>query len=428
MRRIQTALTIIIIGLAIVSGCSPSSPPNTNQGDKTKVVIWSYSDSNLQELKAREASIEKKFHIDLVIESIPQNEFVRRLQESIETGVDYPGIIEWRIEANQILSADPKKCPVIPLDEYVAKSAIYRNVPASRVAWMKYGGRVYGLPHDAHPVVFVYNKTLWDDAEVDVAKIETWDEFFTEAQKLKSKHPNTYALAYDQSGMTATMLMIWQQTGTRILDENGGPTLTSPEFTEFVGWWVDKINTGVMRIWDWENFSQQLADGELAAFVAPDWWVSQVNQATAAGEYQFRVRDLPQYKTGGPRTSTWGGSFMAITKLPKNQDQLYQVIEYMLYDPSSMIARYRDTGLIPPLSTVWNDPVFGQPDSRFGGQKLTELQTELATEMPIINVGDIFWDVMFSDFGSRFGEIVAGAVSVETALQDAQAAAESRLE
>lgn len=390
--------------------------------------MWSFSESYIQEWKDREASIENKFHIDLAIESIPQNEFVQKLQESIETGVDYPDIIEWRIEQNQILSADPTKCPVIPLDEYAAKSAVYQNVPASSVAWMKYGGRVYGLPHDAYPVVLVYNKTLWDDAGVDVAKIETWDEFFTEAQKLKSKYPNTYALAYDQSGMTATMLMIWQQTGAQILDEDGRPTLTSPEFTDFVGWWVDKINTGVMRIWDWGNFSQQLADGELAAFVAPDWWVSQVNRATAAGEYQFRARDLPQYKTGGPRTSTWGGTFMAITRLAKNQDQLYQVIEYMLYDPSSVIARYRDAGLIPPLSTVWSDPVFKQEDPRFDGQKLAELQTELAAEMPIINVGDIFWDVMFYDFGSRFGEIVAGAVSVEAALQDAQAAAESRLE
>ena len=118
---------------------------------------------------------------------------------------------------------------------------------------------------------------------------------------------------------------------------------------------------------------------------------------------------------------------MAITKLAKNQDNLYKIIEYMQYDEASLISRYVDAMMVPPFSTVWSNEAFKQPDPRFGGQKLGELQTELAAEMPAVNAGDIFWDAVSTDFNAKFTEIIAGSLSVEEGLKQAQAAAEKRI-
>src|SRR5690554_983620 len=149
-----------------------------------KVVLWSFAANNIEEWDARKAEIDAKFGIDLVIELILENAFVETLQATMMAGSGYPDIIEWRIESNQILDADPKKCLVIPLDKYVAESEVFPRVPEGRVAWTTYGGHVYGLPHDVHPVVLLYNDTIWKSIGVDVAKIKTWDEFFEAAQKL----------------------------------------------------------------------------------------------------------------------------------------------------------------------------------------------------------------------------------------------------
>ena len=44
-----------------------------------------------------------------MIENVPETAFVETLQATMMAGIDYPDIIEWRIEQNQILDADPKK-------------------------------------------------------------------------------------------------------------------------------------------------------------------------------------------------------------------------------------------------------------------------------------------------------------------------------
>ena len=97
---------------------------------------------------------------------------------------------------------------------------------------------------------------------MDVAKIKTWDEFFEAAKKLTAKKkadgsPMHYALPYDGGGLGATMWMIWNQTGAQVLDKNGKPIFTNKEFADFVKWWVDKINTGMMCTWDWGNFGRR---------------------------------------------------------------------------------------------------------------------------------------------------------------------------
>ncbi len=417
-RKLAVVLLTLVLAVAFFA--------NTALLAKQKVVFWSFAANNIVEWEARKAEIEKKFGITLVIENVPETAFVETLQATLMAGTDYPDIIEWRIEQNQILDADPKKSLVIPLDKYVKKSKVFEKVPKGRVAWTTYGGHVYGLPHDVHPVVLVYNDTIWKSVGVDVAKIKTWDEFFEAAKKLYAEK-KVYALPYDAGGLAATMWMIWQQTGIQVLDDKGRPTLDTPEMQKFVKWWIDKINSGVMCNWDWGNFGALLANGTMASYTSPDWWMSQVDAAVETGKYEFRVRDLPLYKAGGPRTSSWGGSFMAITRLAKNPDKLYQIIEYMQYAEEYLHVRYKDAQMLPPLSSVWDHEVFKQPDPRFGGQKLGLLQIELAKELPWINTGDIFWDAVSIDFNTQFTEIAAGNTTVEKGLKEAQTRALRRL-
>jgi arabinosaccharide transport system substrate-binding protein len=419
-------ITILIFILTAIFAIS-----NFALAAKPKVVFWSYAANNIEEWKKREAAIEKKFNIDLQIEQVAQAAFVQKLQATMMDGARYPDIIEWMIETNKILDANPKKCLVTPLDKYVKKSKIFKNVVPGRIAWTTYGGHVYGLPHDVHPVVLIYNDTLWKSVGVDLAKIETWDQFFDVAQKLtatkKSGKPVHYALPYDPQGLGATMWMIWQQTGAQVLNRKGRPTLNSRRFVNFVKWWKTKIDTGTMCAWDWGNFAALLQNGALASYASPDWWIGQVDAAAKEGKYQFRVRPLPYYKKGGPCTSSWGGTFMAITKLAKNRRRLYKIMEYMQYDKSAVKTRYVNTGMLPPLATVWNNRVFKKPDARFGGQKLGELQTTLAKEMPTMNTGDLFWEITYTDFNKQFTEIMSGRISLTAGLKKAQANAIRRL-
>jgi len=435
MRRLVFAAAMMLIASTALAA------------DKRKVTVWSFAPNNMEEYTARKADIEAKFGIELDLQNVAQNAFIQKLQAVMMDGKGIPDIIEWKIEDNKILNANPKKSFVIPLDPYTSKSEVFSKVVPGRTAWVTYGGHVYGLPHDVHPVVLIYNDTLWKAVGVDVAKLETWDDFFEASKKLtaekKDGKPVHYALPTQGNGLGDTMFMIWQQTGSQILNPKGEPTFTSPEYKAFVQKWLDWQKTGAFTSWDWGNFGALLANGTLASYTSPDWWVPQVNlgatgsadgAATAMGsgdkkkeevKYQFRVRDLPVYKKGGPSTASWGGSFMAIPKNVKDPATLYKIIEYMEYDQSALKVRWEKTNMLPPLAAVWDDAVFKNADARFGGQKLGELMVSSAKVMPKVNSSDIFWDAI-NDFGAQYTELAAGKIDLNKALEETQKKAEYR--
>jgi arabinosaccharide transport system substrate-binding protein len=433
MRKLVVVVAVVAVALALVG--------NIKGADKKKITLWSFAPNNVEEYKARKADVEAKFNIELDIEVVAQNAFVQKLQAVMMDGKGVPDIIEWMIENNRILNADPKKCFVMPLNKYTNSSASFKKVPAGRVAWVKYGGSIYGLPHDVHPVILIYNDTLWKSVGVDVAKIETWDEFFEASKKLtaekkdgKSLH---YALPYANDGLNNTGFMIWQQSGAQILKANGSPNFTSPEFKAFITKWLDWQKTGAFTMWDWGNFGALLANGTLASYTSPDWWVPQVNLASTGStegaisalggkkvkraevKYQFRIRALPVYKKGGSPAASWGGSFMAIPKGTKNADLVYKIAEYIQYDMSALKTRWEKTSMLPPFAEVWNDPMFKKEDERFGGQKLGELMASQGAKMPNIVSGDIFWDAI-NDFTQQYTEMASGKISIDEGLKKAQ--------
>jgi arabinosaccharide transport system substrate-binding protein len=426
MRRALVALVTLAVAFS------------AQAAEKRKVTLWSFAQNNVDEYVARKADVEKKFDIELDIQVVPQNAFVQKLQAVMMDQKGVPDAIEWLIENNKILNASPKKSFVIPLDDYVKKSEAFKKVVPGRVAWTTYGGHVYGLPHDVHPVTLIYNETLWKAAGVDMTKIETWDDFFAAAQKLaaekKDGKPVHYALPSGNGGLGDTMFMIWQQTGAQILDAKGAPTFTSPEFTAYVKKWFEWYNSGVFTAWDWGNFKALLANGTMASYTSPDWWVPQVTLAATGQDgdakvekkYEWRIRQLPVYKKGGVAASSWGGSFMAIPKGTKDPDFIYKVIEYLEYDMGALKDRWK-TSMLPPFSEVWADPMFAQPDARFGGQSLGKVMVATAKVMPKINSGDIFWDAV-GDFGEQYTEIGTGKVTVEAGLAAAQAKSMARFE
>ncbi|HEQ72252.1 MAG TPA: extracellular solute-binding protein, partial [Spirochaetia bacterium] len=216
-----------------------------------------------------------------------------------------------------------------------------------------------------------------------------------------------------------TMWMIWQQSGAQIFDRNGRPDLTNPEFRKFILKWRRWEEMGVFAEWNWGNFSDLMKNGTYASYIAPDWWVFQVNAAAEEGRYRFKARALPLYTHGGPRTSSWGGTFLAIPKTASDPARLKEIIEYLAYDREMLIEQYRTGGMIPVLRSTWDDPVFHKPDPRFGGQRLAELQTALSWESPVINVGDGFWEAV-EEFKNIYPEIQCGDLTVEEGLRRVQ--------
>ena len=86
-------------------------------------------------------------------------------------------------------------------------------------------GRFYGLPHDLHPIVLMYQKKLFDEAGVDMDKIKTWDDFVVEGKKLvKDKDGDgkndQFALMLSDRTWNFYWMMLQQRRGG-LFDQDG---------------------------------------------------------------------------------------------------------------------------------------------------------------------------------------------------------------
>ena len=109
--KILVAILVIAIVVGLFSTVGLSAP--------RVITMWSFASNNADEWKARKPEIDKKFDINLNIQVVAENAFIQKLQASMMDKKDYPDIIEWRIENNQILFTDPAKSFVVPLEKYI---------------------------------------------------------------------------------------------------------------------------------------------------------------------------------------------------------------------------------------------------------------------------------------------------------------------
>jgi arabinosaccharide transport system substrate-binding protein len=415
MKSKSLILLIVIFGLLV-------SLSTVGLAEKKTIEMWTFASNNFEEFKARKAELEEKFNVNCKIELLTTDAIITRLQSAAATGQGWPDVIECLYDqTRQLCNSNPKKAALLPLNKYVKKSKVVKNVVQSRINRYTINGNIYGLPNDIHPSLLIYNDPAWKAAGVDLTTVTTWDEYFVAAKKVcpNPEKDKVYAIAGDGGGLFELM---WQQSGAQLLDKKGNPILTGDKFKSLINKYLEYYHTGTVVSWDWNNFWNLMATGKLLSTVAPDWWLDAATKSLAKTDVDGKMRaiPLPAWKKGGVRTATWGGSFKGIPRGAKDPDFSYQVLEWMQYAPEAVKARYTSAGIIAPISSVWNDPVFHQPNPVFGGQKIGELQCEMAKQMPSYTTGDLFF-VALSEVGSMMPDMISGKITVDKGLADAQA-------
>ncbi len=414
---------LIIAGLGLVAlmGLAASS----FAADKPeKLVFWSFTANNFKEVEDRKADIEKQFGITLEMELLDQQTMLTRLRSASTSGDGWPDIIDgYGDDAVLISHPDPERSLLIPLEDYTKDSKLVPQIVPARLAKYNFGGHQYGLPNDVHPSVLIYNEEAWKAAGVDMATIETWDDFFAAGKKVAvDKDGDGKQDVYPIMGVWYSIgQMMMQQAGIKLEDENGIPQLTNPDFVaqleKLYGWHKE----GLIMEQDWAAVWDHIKEGRLLALTTPDWWLNgSLEPLTGtAVEGKMKARPLPAWTKGGPRTAAWGGSYKAITVGCEYPEFAYQVLEYMNYAPGIGGPKFASSGILSPISTDWDAEEFKKQYPVYGGQQVALLLIEMAKEMPVQEV------FQYSSRGwGRVNEawtaITSGAKPVLKALEDEQ--------
>ena len=251
-------------------------------------------------------------------------------------------------------------------------------------------GRIYGLPHDVHPVMLGYRADIVEAAGIDVNTIETWDDFARVLGPLMlnpdgTRRKDRYLLNLWETHMDALESLVLQ-AGGGVIAQSGLPMLDDPinarVLAHVAAWGHGKDRIAADAPYFSASGNQLLLDGFVLASFVPDWmcnlWRKEIPQLAG----KVKLMPLPAWEKGGRRTSVWGGTMLGISREAKNQDELWEFAKHLYLSPDLSRRLFLEGDIISPVREFWNDPIYDQPDPFFGGQARGRLFVDLADDLP----------------------------------------------
>jgi arabinosaccharide transport system substrate-binding protein len=348
-----------------------------------------------------------------------------RLSLGVMTRTELPDLVEIeQSELGRYLRGPVDQIPFVDLTERIQREGWDTKCVAARFARYSVQGHIFGIPHDVHPVVLVYRPDVLADLGYSPEDLTTWSDWVEAANAFyRPGAPGTrewrYGLALSDVESFEFLALLWQRGGD-IFDASGDVILDNDLAADTLEFYVSLFRShppaAGPRLSNWNEDFAALARGQFVALMGPDWYLATMRMdAGSLLEGKIRCMPLPAWKPGGRRTSTIGGTMMAIPKACPDVDRAWELAKFLYFDRESLIRRFRNQTIVPPLRTIFEDPVFDEPAPFFQGQRVGRLLTQVAEEVPPVQ-GSPYIPEAYALLNAIFSDVMAGRVSPRQAL------------
>jgi arabinooligosaccharide transport system substrate-binding protein len=319
------------------------------------------------------------------------NALQRRLLSGFLSGTPLPDLVEAYAQiVAQAFKGPLEDVGFVDLTDLVQAEGIAAQINAPSFAPWTSRGRIFGLPHDVHPVLLAYRADLVEAAGVDVAAIETWDDFVRLLQPLRRDvdgdgDPDHYLLnIWETNPELIESLML--QAGGALFDAQERLVMHS-EMNALVLATVVSWTTGPRRIavnapeFDAAGNKMRL-DGTVLFSFMPDWLTGAWRQDLPQLAGKVKLMPLPAWDKGGRRTTVMGGTMLGIPRRTKDFASAWRYAKNLYLAPDLARGLFRTTGIISPVKRHWTEPVYDEPSPYFCGQRYGRLYIAAAPDVP----------------------------------------------
>ena len=263
------------------------------------------------------------------------------------------------------------------LTDIVRAEGIDEQINAPSFAPWTSRGRIFGLPHDVHPVLLAYRADLVEAAGIDVAAIETWDDFVRLLRPLVRDvdgdgYPDHYLLnIWETNPELIESLML--QAGGALFDAQERLVMHSESNARVLAT-VVSWTTGPNRIavnapeFDAAGNKMRL-DGTVLFSLMPDW-LTVPGGKTCRNWREGEAHAVARLGAGGPAHHRHGGDHAGDPQAVRDFDSAWRYAKYLYLSPDLARALFRTTGIISPVKRHWTDPVYDEPSPYFSGQPM----------------------------------------------------------
>ncbi|HWB54870.1 MAG TPA: extracellular solute-binding protein [Tepidisphaeraceae bacterium] len=385
---------LAILVLAILSAGAVLWSRQRQEASRPDLIFATFSKEQGAAYSEALPAFEKKYHCRVQIQVVDQRALQNRLQSAMQVGAEVPDMAELLDGTMGFFTKGPiEDVGFVDLTKIMHTSGLYDRIVKSRFTKWSSRGHIFAIPHDVHPLMLCYRRDLVEKFGIDVNKLTTWDEFCRVGRQVvkDSTGPDGvvqhYMLDLPSDGFDCLRFLILQHGGS-IFNDNGQVCFDSPGNADVICWYVrqlegkDKI--GFPCGWG-QPLSRAMIDGLCLFYFCPDWRTEQFQSDVPSLSGKLDLMPLPAWKPGGLRTSTWGGTGLAITKQCQDRgkfDLAWKLAMYLYLDPQQLGERFDTTHVLPPEKDLWKLPVFDQRSPFFCNIKLARVYANLAPSIP----------------------------------------------
>lgn len=372
-----------MLALALLSGfwlAAHPSPPK-----RATLSFWTFANTHYDAYKQAIPSFEAAnpgVKVDLQL--VAGSAVTTRLQAAFWADLDVPDLVEAEISAAGSFFRGPlKDVGFVDLTDRIHRSGLWEGMVQARFAPYMSRGRIFGLPHDVHPVLIAYRRDIFEKEGIDVNQIRTWDDFARIGRRLTIPNKR-YMIEFSDSNADQVQPCLFQRGGG-YFNAQGDCIMDNAAAVETVRWYVPLV-AGPHKIGNslggGQILTRAVEDGYLLCLLAPDWRSKGFEKDIPRMKGKMALMPLPAVTPGGIRTSTWGGTMLGITRRCKNPDLAWKLAMHLYLDKAELAERFRDTNIIPALRAAWRQPAFHEPRPYWSNQPLGDLYSQLAPQVP----------------------------------------------
>lgn len=365
---------------------APSSEP-------TPVLFWFEAENHEPEYSSRVQELNDKFNIEFTYERLSGDAINTKFPATLMAGTGFPDIIEQNAgNIVKFMKGDDNVIPYADLKPALEAGPYADQVLMSRFDRYTKDGKLYGAPHDVHPVVLLYNDSAWQEYGVDLSTVQTYDDYLDACQTVEDatglEMSDGRPIGVIMDCLSCTNLPArMMDLGIWFTDDNGEPMLNAPEMKQAAENWM-LFHDYQMGI-DWGNQIGMLKEGQVMSQFCPDWLYGIHQQGTAEdtdwlADSPMRMTRIPGMTADASRTTSWGGTSGAVPKQTPIVEKAIDILLYLYFDneEGQMGQRFIDTGILPPVTGAWEDEPFHTPTQYLGGQSAGEIFIDAALDLP----------------------------------------------
>lgn len=381
------ALALTIILSSSLSACNnekvEQSPVKITSSLKGKVVIWA-SNSNLNSLKDSAINFKKNNpKVEFQFVDIKNTEVYDKLTTALSSGKEAPDVVN--IEDNHI-PALVSKFPdgFINLSDQV--NPIKDRFISAKISEVTVDGKIIAFPWNAVPSAMFYRRDIFKQVGIDVESIKTWENYIDAAKRLAVKTKGKVKMVAIDERDDMMYRQLINQLGAFYFDKDGKPVLNGEESIKAMSLIKKLKDEGICYSSNGINgLIAAVKNGSVASIPLGVWWTATLQNECKNQNGKWGVMKFPAFEAGGKTASSLSGSSLMITKASKNKEAAREFVQFAATDIESLIHGFTYYNLYPSYIPCYSETEFNKGVAFFGGQKVWELFSEIANEIPSIN-------------------------------------------